>query len=80
VVRDRLPAGPVVWAANHHSWWDAFIAGELLTGTGRRMVLLADVANMRRYGFGRRIGVVGTDELRAGISLSSVVISVLGCG
>jgi len=63
-VRGRLPAGPVVWAANHHSWWDPFIAGELLAGAGRHMVLLADAANMRRYRFARHIGVVGTDELR----------------
>jgi 1-acyl-sn-glycerol-3-phosphate acyltransferase len=67
-VRGRLPAGPVVWAANHHSWWDPFIAGELLTGAGLRMVLLADVANMRRYRFARHIGVVGTDELRTALA------------
>jgi hypothetical protein len=66
-VRGALPAGPVVWAANHHSWWDPFIAGELLTGAGRRMVLLADVANVRRYRFARRIGVVGTDQLRTAL-------------
>jgi 1-acyl-sn-glycerol-3-phosphate acyltransferase len=67
-VRGRLPAGPVVWAANHHSWWDPFIAGELLAGAGLRMVLLADVANMRRYRFARHIGVVGTDELRTALA------------
>lgn len=67
-VRGRLPAGPVVWAANHHSWWDPFIAGELLTGAGRRMVLLADAANIRRYRFARRIGAVGTDELRTALA------------
>jgi hypothetical protein len=67
-VRGRLPAGPVVWAANHHSWWDPFIAGELLAGTGRRMVLLADPANVRQYRFARRIGVVGTDEMRAALA------------
>ena len=63
-VRGRLPVGPVVWAASHHSWWDPFIAAELLAGMDRRMVLLADVANVRQYRFARRIGVVGTDELR----------------
>jgi 1-acyl-sn-glycerol-3-phosphate acyltransferase len=63
-VRGRLPAGPVVWAASHHSWWDPFVAAELLAGMDRRMVLLADVANVRQYRFARRIGVVGTDELR----------------
>jgi len=66
-VRGRLPAGPVVWAANHHSWWDPFIAGELVTGAGRRMVLLADVANIGRYRFARHIGVLGTDELRTAL-------------
>ncbi len=67
-VRGRLPGGPVVWAANHHSWWDPFIAGELLTGVGRHMVLLADPANVRQYRFARRIGVVGTDELRTALT------------
>ncbi len=67
-VRGRLPAGPVVWAANHHSWWDPFIAGTLLSAAGRRMVLLADAANVRQYRFARRIGVVGTDELRTALA------------
>jgi 1-acyl-sn-glycerol-3-phosphate acyltransferase len=67
-VRGRLPAGPVVWAANHHSWWDPFTAGTLLSCAGRRMVLLADVANVHQYRFARRIGVVGTDELRAALA------------
>ena len=66
--RGRLPAGPVVWAANHHSWWDPFIAGELVAGGGRGMVLLADAANVRRYRSARRIGAVGTDELRTALA------------
>jgi 1-acyl-sn-glycerol-3-phosphate acyltransferase len=65
--RGQLPAGPVVWAANHHSWWDPFIAGALLSAAGRRMVLLADPGNVNRYQFARRIGVVGTDELRTAL-------------
>lgn|SRR5512146_751940 len=67
-VRGRLPSGPVVWAANHHSWWDPFIAGALLSAAGRRMVLLADVGNVSRYQFARRVGVVGTDELRTALT------------
>jgi len=66
--RGRLPVGPVVWAANHHSWWDPFIAGALLSDAGRRMVLLADAGNVSRYRFARRIGVVGTDELRTALA------------
>jgi hypothetical protein len=67
-VRGRLPAGPVIWAANHHSWWDPFIAGELLAGGGRRMALLADAASVRRYGFARHVGAVGTDEVRTALA------------
>jgi 1-acyl-sn-glycerol-3-phosphate acyltransferase len=67
-VRGRLPGGPVVWAANHHSWWDPFIAGELLASAGRRVVLLAHPANVRQYRFARRIGVIGTDELRSALA------------
>ena len=66
--RGQLPAGPVVWAANHHSWWDPFIAGALVTGAGRPMILLADPANVRRYRFARGAGVVGTDELRTALA------------
>jgi 1-acyl-sn-glycerol-3-phosphate acyltransferase len=67
-VRGRLPIGPVVWAANHHSWWDPFIAGELLAGAGLPMALLADAATMRRYRFARHIGAVGTDEPRRALT------------
>jgi 1-acyl-sn-glycerol-3-phosphate acyltransferase len=67
-VRGRLPAGPVVWAATHHSWWDPFIAGAVIAGAGRRMTMLADVANVRRYGFARHIGVVGTDQPRTALA------------
>jgi 1-acyl-sn-glycerol-3-phosphate acyltransferase len=67
-VRGRLPAAPVVWAANHHSWWDPFIAGELLAGAGLRMALLADAATMHRYRFARHIGAVGTDEVRTALA------------
>jgi len=66
--RGRLPAAPAVWAANHHSWWDPFIAGALLATAGHRMVMLADVASVRQYRFARRIGVVGTDELRTALA------------
>ena len=66
--RGRLPADPVIWAANHHSWWDPFIAGELLTGAGRRMVMLAEASTVHRDRFARRAGIVGTDELRTALA------------
>lgn len=67
-LRGRLPAGPAVWAANHHSWWDPFIALDLCRQARRRAVVLMDGDNLRRYGFARRLGVIGTDELRAGLA------------
>ena len=67
-VRGTLPAGGCVWAANHHSWWDGFAAAAALWSGGRRGALVMDSANLGRFGYLRRIGVVGTDELPAAIA------------
>ncbi len=66
-MRGRLPAGLAVWAANHHSWWDPFIALDLCRQAQRRAVVVMNGDNLRRYQFARRIGAIGTDELRAGL-------------
>jgi hypothetical protein len=65
-VRGTLPPGPVVWAANHHSWWDPFVAAGLLRRAGRQMVVLMDQASLTRYRFARHVGGFGTDELPRG--------------
>ncbi|BCJ39255.1 hypothetical protein Athai_67580 [Actinocatenispora thailandica] len=66
-VRGGLPPGPVVWAANHHSWWDPFVAAGLVRRAGRQPALLMDQASLNRYPFARRVGGFGTDELPSGI-------------
>jgi 1-acyl-sn-glycerol-3-phosphate acyltransferase len=66
-LRGDLPAGPFVWAANHHSWWDPFVAEVVLSGAGRRSCLIMLEENLRRFGFARRLGVFGTDEPRRGL-------------
>ena len=77
-VQGQVPSGPAVWAANHHSWWDPFLAAELLAGARRRPVVLMDPANLRKYRFARRLGVIGTDELRTGlVALRSGAVLVL---
>ncbi len=67
-VRGRLPAGPVVWAANHHSWWDPFLASAVLDRAARPACLLMAQDNLARFGFARRLGVFGTGETRRGLS------------
>lgn len=64
-VRGQLPVSGTVWAANHHSWWDGFAGATTVWHHQRRPGLLMDPANLRRFGYLRRAGVIGTDELRA---------------
>jgi hypothetical protein len=45
-----------------------WVRGQLPAGPGRRTVLLADVANVAQYRFARRIGAIGTDELRTALT------------
>ena len=71
-----LPPGPLVWASNHHGWWDAFVAAAVLDGARRRPLVLVDEANLAAFRFLPPAGVVSTGaplaglrELRAGRSL-----------
>jgi hypothetical protein len=68
-LRGGLPRGPFVWAANHHTWWDPFVAATVLWRTGHPACLLMRQDNLARYGFLRRLGVFGTHEPRTGLGL-----------
>jgi len=57
-VRGRLPAGGCIWAANHHSWWDGFLASAVLGRLGRRAALLMDADNLGNYRFLAPLGVI----------------------
>jgi hypothetical protein len=67
-LRGEIPGGPFVWAANHHSWWDPFLAAVLLDRYGRTPCLIILQENLEKYGFIRRLGVFGTAELRRGLA------------
>lgn len=67
-VRGSVPRGHAVWAANHHSWWDPFIADVVVTRAGGTTALIMDDANLESFRFLRRIGVVGTTELRHAVA------------
>lgn len=66
-LRGALPHGPFVWAANHHSWWDPFLAAIVLDRVGQSACLIMQQENLGRYGFTRRLGVFGTSEHRTGL-------------
>jgi hypothetical protein len=68
-VRGQIPVGPAVLAANHHSWWDPFVAVEVVTRARRRPTLLMDAGQLHRYRFARPLGVIGADEPRSGLAL-----------
>jgi 1-acyl-sn-glycerol-3-phosphate acyltransferase len=67
--RGGLPATPFVWAANHHSWWDPFLAAVVLDRLRLSGALLMAPQNLARYGFARRLGVFGGDQPRRGLDL-----------
>jgi 1-acyl-sn-glycerol-3-phosphate acyltransferase len=63
-VRGQLPAGGCVWAANHHSWWDGFLAAAVLRRQRRPAALLMDGDNLTDYRFLTAIGVIPTTRPR----------------
>jgi 1-acyl-sn-glycerol-3-phosphate acyltransferase len=66
-LRGELPPDPFVWAGNHHTWWDPFVADVVLGQAGRSGCLIMLQANLERYGFARRLGAFGTGEPRRGL-------------
>ena len=76
-LRGELPAGPFVWAANHHSWWDGFVASAVLRRQDRPAALLMDNDNLGEFGFLASIGVISTGRPRqalAALGAGSVLV------
>nr|WP_246351318.1 lysophospholipid acyltransferase family protein [Deinobacterium chartae] len=63
-LRGVWPLGGAVLAANHHSWWDGYLAGELAWAHCRPPAVLMDDAQLTRFAFFRHLGALGTRELR----------------
>jgi 1-acyl-sn-glycerol-3-phosphate acyltransferase len=78
-VRGELPTGSAIWAANHHSWWDYFVARAAFRAAGRADVGVlmdpANIASRRVFGWA---GAVGSDRLReaAELTLSGGVLVI----
>ena len=67
-VRGTLPAAPVIWAGNHHSWWDAFVASAVLRHEHHTATLVMDAENLASFGFLKPLGLVPSDRPRAGLT------------
>lgn len=63
-MRGALPTGGCVWAANHHSWWDGFVAAAVLRQQHRAAALLMDGDNLSDYHFLDAVGVISTSRPR----------------
>jgi 1-acyl-sn-glycerol-3-phosphate acyltransferase len=63
-VRGQLPAAAAVWAANHHSWWDGFVAAAVLREQHRPAALLMDGENLSAFRFLRSAGVISAQRPR----------------
>ncbi|MDQ3458891.1 MAG: 1-acyl-sn-glycerol-3-phosphate acyltransferase [Deinococcota bacterium] len=59
-----LPQGAFVLAANHHAWWDGYLAWLLLSCEGRRVALVMDDVQLGRFSFFRHRGAIGRSEPR----------------
>jgi len=61
------PASGCVVLANHHSWWDGYLAWFLARRARRRFAVLVDSATLRRYPFFERIGAIDVASLRSAV-------------
>jgi 1-acyl-sn-glycerol-3-phosphate acyltransferase len=66
-LRGDPPEGAFVWAANHHSWWDPFLAAVVLGRLNRPVAVLMDAGSLHRFRVARLLGAFGTGELRRGL-------------
>jgi 1-acyl-sn-glycerol-3-phosphate acyltransferase len=65
--RGGLPAGPALWVANHHSWWDGFVANAVLRHAGHRPSLVMDAENLQQFAFLGDVGALPADRPRAAL-------------
>ncbi len=68
-VRGELPSDGVVWAANHHSWWDGFVAFAVLREQHRPAALLMDGDNLSAFRFLHSVGVISAQRPRQALQV-----------
>ncbi|MEF2276933.1 1-acyl-sn-glycerol-3-phosphate acyltransferase [Deinococcus sp. YIM 134068] len=65
--RGPLPPGGAVIAPNHHSWWDGYVMREVTWVLGVEFRVLMTERQLARFPFLRRVGALGTSEVRAAV-------------
>lgn len=58
----RLPASPVVAVANHHSWWDLYLAWWFAQTTGRPLAGLMNPQRLEAFPFFEQHGAIPADK------------------
>ncbi|BDP43077.1 1-acyl-sn-glycerol-3-phosphate acyltransferase [Deinococcus aetherius] len=66
-VRGPLPQGGAVLAPNHHSWWDGYVLREVTWVLGLDFRVLMAEEQLARFPFLRRLGALGTRDLREAV-------------
>ena len=61
-VRGEVPDAPVLWATNHHHWWDAFCASSVLRRHGHTPTAVVAAPSSKQFGFLASIGVIAHAE------------------
>lgn len=61
---DTLPTGGLILAANHHSWWDLYLAWFIGQRLGRKLSGVMLSTTLARFPFFRPLGAVGQSEVR----------------
>lgn len=64
-LRGPLPSGGAVLAPNHHSWWDAYLLGEIAASLGQQCRFLMSGQQLARFPFLRLVGAADRAELRS---------------
>lgn len=63
-VQGELPAGPWVLAANHHSWWDAYVLPVLLDHWRVRFRIVVSDRRLAEFSFFRGLGALEASRVR----------------
>ena len=67
-LRGEMPTNGVI-AANHHSWWDGYLAAELAWGHRQPMRGLMLDKSLEQMPFFRLLGAVGASEVRSSLRI-----------